>query len=172
MRLAILGLSLALMTAAHAQPQPETQPPEVIDTQNTISVGAGQAQKIRLPVAFDNIFFGAKDVVEATPLSDRVLVLQGLAPGQTIMIARKDGKEVYSAIVAVTVDPGSVVKIYGQLHRGDIGGRDYMSYYCTDISCGRADKELSGARDVTGETTTTYPGGAASRAVTFGHQAP
>jgi Pilus formation protein N terminal region len=166
MRLAILGFYLGLISAAWAQP--ESQGPEVIDITNNISVGAGQAQKIRLPTAFDNIFFGAKDIVEATPLTDRVLILQGLAPGQTIMIARKDGVEVYAVNVDVTVDPGRVVRVYGQLRRDDVGSKDYLSYYCTDTGCGRADKELNGAREPSAQTTTVGDDGTVTKTRTYG----
>ncbi len=154
MRLAVFGLSVLLASAAYAQP--ETRP-EVVTTEDHYDLAVGQATKLAFPTIFDRVDLTSDGVIQARPLSDRVLTLQGLAPGEVIMTVFAGSKALYSATVIVGAERGHTVKFY------DGRTRDYTGFYCTDVDCGRADKELNGARDVTSTTVVTPSGNAITR---------
>jgi hypothetical protein len=94
-------------------------------------------------------------VVKAVPQSDQQLSLTGMAEGQAqLFITGTNGKDIYSANVVVSGQPGHAVRLFnGTSH-------DFTGYYCEETFCGRADKELNGARDVS-SVTTISPGGTA-----------
>jgi hypothetical protein len=164
MRLAILGLSIALMSAAHAQSdyRPRIELPLPEDSYN---LSVGEATKLRFPDVFDRIELTTDSVVQAKPLSDRVLTLQGLAEGETIMTVFAGSKELYSATIIVGTERGHVVKFYGLPKTPD-----FVGFYCTETSCGRADKELKGAREYTdqSESVQTNPDGSKTKIETRG----
>jgi hypothetical protein len=152
MRLAVFGLSVALMMSAAAYAQPD-RAPRVITPEDTINLAVGQSTKLEFPGVFDQVNL-TSDVVQVKPISDRVMTLQGLAEGSAIMTVMSGSKEVYSVSIVVGAELGHTVKFY------DGRSKDYTGYYCTDVNCGRADKELNGARDVS-STTVVTPGGTA-----------
>ena len=134
----IIGLALVMQPAISVAEQPERVLPEA-----AISVGIGQSQTFRFKSNFTSAGTVTEGVVEVLPQSDRVLTLVGKAVGGTILIVRgDDGREIYSASVQVTPEPGHVVRLYGKP-----GVPDYVGFFCTDVACGRADKELGGSRE-------------------------
>ena len=139
--------------------QPDTAP-QVVTPQETINLAVGQATKLVFPVPFDQINMPSDAIVQAKPVTDRVMTLQGLAEGETIMTVMAGNREVWSGTVIVGAERGHTVRIY------DRNSKDYLGFYCTDTACGRADKELNGARDVTSVTRTI---GGVSITRTFGH---
>ncbi len=136
--------------------QPETRP-EIVTTEDHYDLAVGQATKLAFPTIFDRVDLTSDGVVQARPLSDRVLTLSGLSPGEVIMTVFAGSKELYSALVTVGAERGHTVKFY------DGRTRDYTGFYCTDVDCGRADKELNGARDVSSITVVTPSGNAITR---------
>ena len=142
-----------LATPALAQPQEQ---PERIVPEAAISIGIGRSETLRFRSSFGVVNVATQGIVQAIPQSDRVLTLYGQAEGTTLLTVRtNNGDEIYSATVSVTQEPGHVVRLYG-----DPKVRDYTGFYCTETACGRADKELNGARDVS-STTVVTPGGQA-----------
>ncbi len=158
MRLLAMALAGTIL-AGSAWAQPETRP-ETLTTEDRYDLAIGQATKLSFPTIFDRIDLTADGIVQAKPLSDRVMTLQGLAEGEVIMTVFAGSKELYSATVVVGAERGHVVRMYDGRHR------DYTGFYCTDTACGRADKELNGARDI--GSVTTVVGGVA-RTVTYGN---
>jgi hypothetical protein len=170
MRLAILGLSIALMSAAHAQP--DTRPQVVLPLpEDSYNLSVGEATKLNFPVVFDRIELTSDTVVQAKPLSDRVLTLQGLAEGEVIMTVFAGAKELYSATITVGTEKGHVVKFYGYTREKD-HIPDFIGFYCTETSCGRADKELKGAREYNdqSESVQTNPDGSKVKIETRGRR--
>jgi hypothetical protein len=157
-----LALALLLLSSP-ALAQPETRP-GVATTEDVINLAVGQATKLNFPTVFDRIDLTTDTVVQARPLTDKAMTLQGLAEGEVIMTVFAGNREVYSATIVVGAERGHTVKLY------DRTTRDYTGYYCTDLGCGRADKELNGARDVSSTTVVTPGGGAITR--TYGRPAP
>ncbi len=149
MRAILVGLAL-LVAPAWAQP---VAAPQVITPQETINLAVGQATKLEFPGPFDQVNLTSDNIVQVKPITDRVMTLQGLGEGETILTVMSGVKEVFSVLVVVGAERGHTVKLY------DGKSRDFTGYYCTDAGCGRADKELNGARDVT-STTVATPGGA------------
>jgi hypothetical protein len=167
MRLIVVILAVLAASAELAMAQPDTRP-EVITTGDTYNLAVGQATKLSFPQPFDRFELTSDTVVQVKPLTDRVVTLQGLAEGEAIMTVFVGGRELYSATVIVGAERGHAVKLYNGT------SKDYTGYYCTDTSCGRADKELGGSRDPSmvsvtarrpaegggfNETTKTYGGG-------------
>jgi len=157
MRLAVLGLAIALTTVAHAEV------PERVGPQETISIAMGRTQTLKFQSQFDTINVTSKGVVEATANSDHMVTLTGLAEGETIMTISKGGREIYSATVTITTEPGHVVRHYGG------NSPDYVGSYCSATFCGRSNKDLNGSREPSSETTTTAnSNGSESKTKTFG----
>ena len=137
MRLAILGLSIALMTAAHAQNRPE-----ILGTQDTYNLAIGEATRLSFPNTFDRIELTTDTIVQVKPLTDRVISLQGLTEGQTIMTVFAGGKELYSASVIVQSEPGGhLIKLYGS-GKNDEQNAGHVAVFCNQKSCGRPDRDL------------------------------
>jgi Flp pilus assembly secretin CpaC len=100
MRLVILGLYLGLISAAWAQ----NTAPELVTPKDTISLVAGQAQKLNFPQPFDRIDLTSATIVEAKAITDHVMTLHGLAAGETIMTVFAGAKELYSATIIVDAE--------------------------------------------------------------------
>jgi len=152
-----LALALLLLSSP-AWAQPDTRP-EVLATEDAYNLAVGQAVKLNFPVVYDRIDLTTDSVVQAKPLTDKTMTLQGLAEGEAIMTLFAGSKEIYSARVIVGAERGHTVKIY------DGKSPDYAGFYCTDSACGRRDKELNGSREVSSVTTIA---GGVSRTVTYG----
>lgn len=150
-----------LLSAMPAWAQPDTAP-QVVTPQETISLAVGQATKLQFPGPFDQVNITSDTVVQVKPITDRTMTLQGLGEGEAILTVMSGIKEVYSVLVIVGAERGHTVKLY------DGKSKDYTGFYCTDATCGRADKELNGARDVTSTTVVTPNGTAITR--TYGGQ--
>lgn len=128
-------------------------------TQDTYNLAVGQAMKLVFPVPFADVFITA-DVIATRIVTDQVLTLNGTSEGEAILTVNDArGKEVYSATVIVGAERGHTVRLY------DSKSKDYLGFYCTNTACGRADKELNGAREVSSSTTVV---GGVARTVTYG----
>ncbi len=149
MRAILVGLALLV---APAWAQPDTAP-QVVTPTDTILLSVGQATKLQFPGPFDQVNITSDAVVQVKPITDRTMTLQGLGEGEAILTVMSGIKEIYSVVVVVGAERGHTVRLY------DGKSRDYTGYYCTDAACGRADKELNGARDVS-STSVVTPGGA------------
>ncbi len=138
--------------------------PQEIIPKDRISVAIGQSQTLKFNSAFKTIAVSSKGTVEAMATTDHIMTITGLLEGEALLtVLGTDGDELYRAIVSVTPEPGHIVRIY------DNKSPDYTGFYCTEVHCGRANKELNGAREVSSQTTTAIPGGGVSRTTTFGH---
>jgi hypothetical protein len=147
-------LALAfLLLSSPAWAQPDTTP-TVVTPQDVINLSVGQATKLQFPTVYDQVNLTSDVIVQVKPITDKVMTLQGLAEGETIMTVMAGNKEVFSATIIVGAERGHVVRIYDNRYR------DYTGFYCTDLACGRADKELNGSREVS-STTVVTPGGTA-----------
>ena len=128
-----------LATSAVAQPQAE---PERVSPESAITIGVGQIETLKFRSSFGTVSVATDGIVQLVPQSDRTLTLYGRAPGTTLLTVRNDrGDEIYSAFVNVSQEPGRVVRLYGR------NVPDYTGFYCTDVACGRADKELGSSRE-------------------------
>lgn len=135
-----LALVCCLLAApAYGQPLEE---PERVSPESAITIGVGQTETLKFRSSFGTVSVATDGIVQLIPQSDRTLTLYGRAPGTTLLTVRSDrGDEIYSAFVNVSPEPGHVVKLYGR------NVPDYVGFYCTDVVCGRADKELGGSRE-------------------------
>jgi hypothetical protein len=158
MRQLVVILAVLAAGTGLAMAQPSNRP-EVGTTEETYNLAVGQATKLSFPQSFDRVDLTTDTVVQAKPLTDKTMTLQGLAEGEVIMTVFIGGTELYSATIIVGAERGHTVRLY------DGKSKDYLGFYCTDIACGRSDKELNGAREV--GSVTTVVGGVA-RSVTYG----
>lgn len=156
MRLAILVLYFALVSAAYAQS------PQIVDPGDRIELGIGESKTFRFPQPFKSFDTATPNIVKFLPQSDRQLTITGVDLGQTLMFIHDDRDQViYTATVSVLPGAGRLVKIYG--HRN----KDFRGYYCSETGCGRADleKRLANGRDPDDPIATTVtqplPGGGA-----------
>jgi Flp pilus assembly secretin CpaC len=118
------------------------QPPQEIETSDQISVGVGQAKVFRFDEPFGRIDFMPKDTADAVPQSDRQLSIIGIKAGISQMfVFSPDGKQIYSAAVTVSPEPGRLVKIYGTGKNDDLNS-GFIAVYCDASGCGRPDKDL------------------------------
>jgi hypothetical protein len=141
--LAVLGLALA--TAARAE-----KPEPLIPSDGDVYIAVGRAETFQFKTSFQTINVLVPGIVQATAQTDRTVTFLAQAEGETlVLITTPDGRQVYSARFIVTQEPGHVVKIYGP------SAKDYVGVYCTETTCGRADKELGGARDPASTSVTT-----------------
>jgi hypothetical protein len=146
------------LLATSALAQPDTAP-QVVKTEDTVNLSVGQATKLVFPGVFDQVHLTSDTVVQAKPVTDKMLTLQGLAEGEAIMTVMAGTREVWSGTIVVGAERGHTVRVY------DGKSKDYLGFYCTDSACGRADKELNGAREVSSVTTTV---GGISKTLTIG----
>jgi len=126
-------------------------PTELAPTDRVI-LSAGQSKVFEFKQTFGPIFVpGGNDIAAARPLADnRTLSITGMGPGETpIFVYDSVGKEIWRATITVGQEPGRVVRFY------DGRSKDYTGYYCSEVFCGRADKELDGKRDPSGVSFTT-----------------
>jgi len=147
MRNAVLAL-LSLTVSAWAGP-----PREIAATQQIILI-AGQSKALVFDEQIRDIVLTQKGIAEVTPLNDRQLSVVGLKAGITQMIvAAPDGRQIYSAEVLVSSEPGHLVKMYGVGKNDDLNA-GYSAVYCDDRGCGRPDRDLPLPTAITIERTT------------------
>ena len=101
MRLAILGLSIALMSAAYAQ---SDTAPTNSTPKDTISLAVGQAHKFTFPQSFDRIDLDFSYHCRGESHHGSLMTLHRLAAGETIMTVMAGAKELYSATVVVGIN--------------------------------------------------------------------
>jgi hypothetical protein len=152
---------IVLLVSGNAWAQSRAAMPEVevIGPRDSINIAVGQATKLRFPVPFDRIDLTSDTIAKANPITDQSLTLQGLSPGESLITVFSGARELWSGSVIVGAERGHTVKLY------DGKSKDFTGYYCTDVGCGRADKELNGAREVSSVTTVI---GGVARTVTYG----
>lgn len=151
--LAVAMLACGWIAAAKAQPEPS---PQEIEADATIELAVGQGKTFRFQSPITSINVATEGIAKATPQSDRMITVVGLAPGQTVLLVYgRSGERMYSAEVVVSPDTGRSVKLYGQHRTADGVSRleDYVGYYCTETTCSRADKDKPPAPPV--QTTIT-----------------
>jgi len=136
----ILTIVAATFLAGSAFAQPDTAPVLSVPEDN-ITMSVGQSHKLSFPTIFDRIELTSDAVVQAKPLSDRVMTLHGVAAGETMMTVFIAGRELYSALVTVSAEPGHLVKIYGSGKNDDVNA-GHVAVFCNEFSCGRPDKDM------------------------------
>jgi hypothetical protein len=142
-----LALAFVLL-AGPAWAQPQQQPPEVINVDNAIEVAVGEAKVLRFGQAFASPVMTTKDIADIIPQTDRMLTITGLSPGATAFFLKDDkDRVIYTGSIVVTPSSGSLVKIYGNVPGPR--AKDYVSYYCNQTGCSRAnpEKRTAGGRD-------------------------
>jgi len=130
----------ATILAGSAWAQSEVRPEITVPT-DAISMSVGQAQELNFPTVFDRIELSTDAVVQAKPLTDRVMTLHGLAAGETLMTVFAGGRKLYSARVTVSAEPGHLVKIYGSGKTDDVNA-GHIAVMCNEFGCGRPDKDM------------------------------
>lgn len=146
MRAIFIGLLLLLSGLAYAE-----QPQDITPTE-TINLAVGQTRVLRFQEPIKQAGAASDGVVQVTAQTDRRLSLTGIGAGATVLSVYDDqGNEIYNATVVVGQEVGRIIRMYGT-------SKDYVGFYCTETACGRADKELNGARDVS-STSYVTPGG-------------
>lgn len=156
MRFLLAAVTIGLALPAFAQPVIQEVVPE-----NSIELSVGESRSYRFAEPIREAKVVSEGIVEVRPQNDRLLSFTGTKAGVTqAFVYDPQGKEIYRATIIVGQEPGNIVRLY------DGRSKDYTGYFCTETACGRADKELNGARDLT-SVTTVLPGGAAQTR-TFG----
>lgn len=140
MLIATITTSGGALLAGSAWAQPQATPDQSAP-QNTISMTVGQAQQLKFPEPFDQVRMSSETVVAALPVTDHLLTLQGLAAGETIMTVLAGGKTLYSAVIAVSSEPGHLVRIYGT-GKNDDANAGHVAVFCDPFGCGRPDKDM------------------------------
>lgn len=137
-RFALLA-ALLFSGAAFAQPQPIEVLPD-----GYISLARGQTKILQFDESISKITIVQKGIIDTEPLTDRQISVAGVAQGVTMFVVfGQGGKQLYSATVSVTPEPGQLVKIYGLDEKNqDVGGGGYSAVWCNDRGCGRPDIDL------------------------------
>ncbi|MBR0786892.1 pilus assembly protein N-terminal domain-containing protein [Bradyrhizobium iriomotense] len=127
---ALLSL-LALCTGGTANAQ---RMQEIVATE-TIELRAEQARTFTLDQPVSRFSLSVEDIAQVIPETDRVFTVRGLKAGRVMMTAyAADGQVVHRSNIVVDQTQG-LVKIY----RADV--KDYVGFFCTSRSCGRADPD-------------------------------
>lgn len=109
--------------------------------ESSLSIMVGRSETLRFRSSFDSVSVSNQGIVQASARTDRVLTLVGEAEGEAIVSVRNGAEELYNVLVQITPEPGHVVRLYSR------GSSDFVGYYCNQVGCGRADKELNGRRE-------------------------
>jgi hypothetical protein len=149
-----LALLLALLPGiAWAQPNE-------VESEGLIQLSLGEAKAFEFRDDVSQIFFAPKDIVEATPQTDRMFTVSPLAPGTTRMFVRgRDSKLIYNVEIVVSPEPGHMVKMYGDKKNDDLNA-GYTAVYCTETGCERPDRDLPKPTAVTVERISRFKDGA------------
>jgi hypothetical protein len=142
------------------------QPPEILEPEDRIELGVGESRTLKFEQPFKSWDSAIPDIVKLLPQSDRQLTVTGTALGTTLMfIHDEQGSVIYTATVSVLPSAGHLVKIYGN-RRGRSSSKDFVSYFCTETGCGRADTDKPEDPTVLSITQTRPSEGGGSDAVT------
>ena len=136
----LIALAAATVLAGSAFAQPDTSPTLSVP-EDSISMSVGQSQRLNFPTVFDRIELSAPDVVQAKPLSDRVMTLHGVGAGETLMTVFAGNQELYSAILNVSAEPGHLVKLYAN-GKNDDTNAGHVAVFCNERGCGRPDRDM------------------------------
>ena len=119
----IIACALLLATAAHAQPPAEVQ---------TIHVTQGLATYYRIDgTPFDTIVVGDPSVMDARPLTDKAVLIQGYKPGTTNMVfISKDHAPLRDVTVVVDAQGSGFVKIHNKAVLNS-----YTEFSCWETGC-------------------------------------
>src|SRR5262245_3110884 len=102
---ALLGVGPGPLPHAQAQPQPQEESGAV----RHIVVTVNKSRTLRFDNAFASAVVGAPDIVDALPMSDRVLYIQGKKVGTTnVSVFAQDMKLIGVIDVEVTLDTGNL----------------------------------------------------------------
>lgn len=118
------------------------QPPEIVEPEDQIQLGIGEARTLKFHEPFTRAGTVTENIAQILPQSDRTLTVSGMASGQTLMFVHDEkGNLIYSATISVTPSTGHLVRLYGGTRDKDTAmrGLDYAGYYCTELTCSRAD---------------------------------
>lgn len=148
------ALMLVLLSGpAYAQPQE-------IEPDGLIQLSVGQAKALEFKEQVSGIYFAPKDVVEATPQSDREFTISATTSGTTRMFVRGlSGGLIYNVEIVVAPEPGRIVKLYGGSKNDDLNA-GYTAVYCTPTGCERPDKDLPKPTAITVERVSRFRTGA------------
>lgn len=137
-RILLASLLLTAGAAWAQQPAPSTPPREVTAIDN-IELRVQETRTFRFDYSISNVTLSSKGVAEAVPGgTDRLLDVRGIGQGRTLLtIYSADGRVAYRANISV-LQAGGSVRIYGQ----DDKSKDFTSYYCTGLGCGRANVDI------------------------------
>jgi hypothetical protein len=128
-RLIYLGFLLAIGPAL-------AQPLEEVIASDTMVLRVQQTRTFTFNSPVKEIKLADAGVAAILPESDRTFNFRGIAQGQTLMTAYgQNGNVIYRANISVQQEFG-FVKIYGS------STKDFVGYYCTELGCGRGDKDL------------------------------
>lgn len=134
--------------------------PQEIEPEGLIQLSIGQAKAFEFKDPFGGIYFAPKDVVEATPQTDRQFTISPVTSGTTRMFVRDlNGRLVYNVDIVVAPEPGHIVKFYGNSKNDDLNA-GYTAVYCTETTCERPDKDLPKATAITVERISRFKEGA------------
>ncbi|MFB6464493.1 pilus assembly protein N-terminal domain-containing protein [Bradyrhizobium tunisiense] len=133
-RLILPAALLAFITVCVTVPATAQRMQEIVATE-TIELRAEQARTFTLDQPVTRFSLSVEDIAQVIPETDRVFTIRGLKAGRVLMSAyAADGQVVHRSNIIVDQTQG-LVKIY----RAD--AKDYVGYFCTSRSCGRADPD-------------------------------
>lgn len=134
MRHVILPAALMSLFALCIGPANAQRMQEIVATE-TIELRAEQARTFTLDQPVNRFSLSIEDIAQVIPETDRVFTIRGLKAGRVMMTAyAADGQVVHRATVIVDQTQGLV-----KLYRADV--KDYVGFFCTSLSCGRADPD-------------------------------
>ncbi|MFB6420510.1 MULTISPECIES: pilus assembly protein N-terminal domain-containing protein [Bradyrhizobium] len=133
-RLILPAALLSFITVCVTGPATAQRMQEIVATE-TIELRAEQARTFTLDQPVTRFSLSVEDIAQVIPETDRVFTIRGLKAGRVLMSAyAADGQVVHRSNIIVDQTQG-LVKIY----RAD--AKDYVGYFCTSRSCGRADPD-------------------------------
>lgn len=155
-------LLAGIMMAAISIDVAQAGPPAEVVTDGVIALGVGQTKTFRFDAAIERAGTATQGIAEVAAQSNQQLTVTGIAAGETVLdVFGANGTRLYSATVTVTPENGHIVRIYGGNTKAQENhSKDFVGIWCTETSCGRADKDVSGRAPA--DTSVRYgPGGTA-----------
>jgi len=135
--------ALALLSF-FAGPAIAAEPVEVPQSGSQIQLGVDETKIFRFDETITRVEVSRNGIVEAIPRSQTEISLFGLNTGRTpIFVFGAGGNRIYTGTIAVTLDPGHLVRIYRQpvqeeknaASRGEGKTDAADDYWCTDVRC-------------------------------------
>lgn len=109
------------------------------EVKDAISVQQGSQQVLRFAEPFSAASVGDPNILDALPRSDRIIVLQGKAPGVTDILTFYDGSVVRQ--ITVTVYPGAAAGKVLTHNKKSLS--EYTAYSCNP-TCARTKDDYEG----------------------------